>query len=332
MNLTLFFTGLAIISVTAVLILFMTRVSSSNPSDYDAQHIVTLKKQLLSKWPSSLDINTLIDIPVAYINLDQSTTRRNRLEHIFDTYIIHPRPVRIRAVLGTEYLKNPNTELWISPELHPLLRWLVDSGRASPGELGCLLSHMKTILYGYQSNLSSLLVLEDDVDFSCVGLWNHSLSTLIGRLPSSDWNFVQLYYDCFGLVPEPELAALDDGILCSGTVAYIISARCMAALYNIMFDNFVLTTRMYSLVQKKGLSFSADSVIYNILNPRNVYIEKLQRFVMDNFEASFDSTIHIDHTQSHRALTQLVWNRYIDSRPKYNVESGTSTQGSITDM
>jgi len=314
MNLRLLVTGLAIIAIAAFLILFMTRGLSSQPSAYDGNYIMNIKRKLLSKWPSSLDINTLIDIPVAYINLDQSTDRRNRLERIFATYNLLPLPVRIRAVWGTKYLKNPSAEPWISPELHPLLRDLVDSGRTTAGELGCLLSHMKAILYGYQSNLPSLLVLEDDVDFSCVGLWNHSLSTLIGRLQSSDWNFVQLYYDCNELVIQSELARIDDGILCYGTVAYIISARCMAALYKIMFDNFVLTTRMYHVLQEAGLHFSSDVAIYNILSPKNVYIEKLQRFAMDNFEASLDSTIHTDHTQKHWTFTERIWNRYLGTQ------------------
>jgi GR25 family glycosyltransferase involved in LPS biosynthesis len=276
------------------------------------QQVVNIKQQLLSKWPPSLDINLLIDVPVAYINLDISTDRYNYMERIFDTYHLLPRPVRVSAVWGKEYIKNPRAEPWISPELHLLLSKLVESGKTSPGELGCLLSHMKAILYGYRYNLSSLLILEDDVDFSCVGLWSSSLSGLIRRL-RSDWNFVQLYYDCNGLITESELTRIDDGTRCYGTVAYLISARCMADLYNMLFDNFVLTTSMYYILQKKGLHFSSDVAVYNILSPKNVYIENIQRFAMNNYEVSLDSTIHTNHTSQHKAFTHRIWTKYLNA-------------------
>ena len=312
MNSTLFVVCSAIIAFALILVLFMTYVASRKVITSSSQLIANIKQQLLSKWPSSLDINTLIDTPVAYINLDISTDRYNYMERIFDTYHLLPRPVRIPAVWGKEYMKNPMAEPWISPELHPLLSALVESGKTSTGELGCLLSHMKAMLYGYRYNLSSLLILEDDVDFSCVGLWNSSLSGLIRRL-WSDWNFVQLYYDCNELITESELTRLDNGTRCAGTVAYLISARCMAALYNMMFNNFVLTTSMYYVLREKGLHFSSDNAIYNILSPKNVYIEKLQRFAMNNFEESLNSTIHTDHTPLHQTFTHRIWTKYLNA-------------------
>jgi GR25 family glycosyltransferase involved in LPS biosynthesis len=235
------------------------------------------------------------------------------METMFSTFDMSPRPVRIPAVSGIEYIRNPGSESWISPELHPFLDGVVQRHESSPSEIGCLLSHFKAILYGYRSGVSSLLVLEDDVDFSCVGLWNSSLSSLILKL-DSDWNFVQLYFDYRGVfTPEYPITRIDDHIKCSGTVAYLTSARCMEALYHMFFNNFVLTTSLYYVLQEMGLTFVSDAAIYNILRPKNVYIEKLERFATNNFSPELDSTIHTDHTPNHNEITYDIWTKYLNS-------------------
>lgn len=300
--------------VVSIVILIVWNLSRRMSRKIPIHNVSEIRKQLLDKWPSSVDINVLIDVPVAYINLDKSTARYDHMQNIFDTYKLLPRPVRIPGVLGEDYIKNPETEPWIAPSLHHHLVELVKENRTTSSELGCLLSHLKAILHGYRSKFSSLLIVEDDVDFSCVGLWKDSLSSLIRQLP--DWNFVQLYYDCsdYDYVLESELTELGENIQCTGAVAYLISAQCMESLYNLMFTNFVLTTHMYHVLQEKGRHFSSDLAIYNILHPRKVYIEHLQRFAMDNFDSTLNSTIHTSHTQQHQGFTTEIWNKYLQRR------------------
>lgn len=269
---------------------------------------IALKKLLLSKWPANVDINSKLDVPIVYINMDRSTCRRKYMETFFDERSIRPTPFRIRGVSGMEYIHDPSTEPWVSPQLHPLLSQIAGRGGDSPSEIGCLLSHMKAILYGYTARKSALLVLEDDVDFTCVGLWETSLSSLIRRLPS-DWNFVQLYYRC-GSSPARELQSTDT-ISCSGAVAYLVSERAMAALYHACFHNSVLTERLHDLIRARGLPFTSDGAIFHILDPPNKFVERKPRFAPNNFDPEMESTIHPDHTSSHKSDAVDIWKMYI---------------------
>jgi GR25 family glycosyltransferase involved in LPS biosynthesis len=269
-----------------------------------------LKKQILANWQVPLDVNSLLDVPIVYLNLDQSTDRREYMEAMFDGFELSPRPLRIVSVSGLDYINNSQSENWIAHDLHPLLHRVVTSKMHTHAEIGCLLSHMKCILHGYCAKLPALLVLEDDVDFSCVGLWKSSLSDLIRKAPA-EWNFIQLYYECENFQANSDLTSTHD-VRCTGCVAYLISARAISLIYHMFFDKFMLTRKLYDRIQEESLLFVSDIMLFEILKPRNKYIEHIPRFTTNNFKPELESTIHPAHTELHNNATLEIWRTYIN--------------------
>jgi GR25 family glycosyltransferase involved in LPS biosynthesis len=282
--------------------------------------IASSRQLLRSKWKSGFDANEFIDLPVIYINLEKSQDRRLHMREEFNSLRLNPSPVRLEAVKGQLYLLQPWTETWIDPSLHDLHKNFI--GDRTPAELGCLLSHIKALLHVYLSKHRAALILEDDIDFSAVGLWGESLSSLVQRVPA-DWDFIQLHRfsdDCLcaedkkkkKLVPHPRsLYKKTEGTTCWGTQAYLVSARAAERFYKRFFKDGLLSQEYFwSVKSNPTLNFSSDSVLYRILDPSNVYLEELNRFFPLNDQ--LESTIHPQDTPDHIMQSEKALQKYLD--------------------
>ena len=281
----------------------------------EAQQLMSL---LRSKWPQNFDGNSAIDVPVIYINMERSVERRRHITSGFSQLRLFPPPFRLEAVDGAKYLQLPQLEPWIHPDLHPLHLQLINEGSVSAGELGCLLSHIKAMYYAYRSGATATLILEDDVDFSCVGLWGESLSSLVQRTPS-DWNYILLYRGSDACVRDGDrstnnprrLLKKQEGEICWGAVAYLVSRKALQLLTDIFFVEGRLSAKYFYYSKSRKLIFKADYLLYDILVPNNIYVEELSRFLPNNLHEELDSTIHIDHTASHIQSSINIMKKYL---------------------
>ena len=287
--------------------------------------LTDMGRLLRSRWQSDFDINTAIDVPVIYINLERSLFRRERMMKEFEDLRFKTRPFRLKAVDGREYLLDPSKEPWIHPSLHRLHSSLVDTQKASPEEIGCLLSHIKAIFEVYSRKWRLALILEDDVDFSCAGLWGEPLSSLAQRAPR-DWDFIQLHRitdHCFEKKPlgrGMHLRALykrKHPLLCWSAAAYLVSDRASERFYKTFSEGGMLSERYFWLAIQQGCNFVSDHLLYNIFPDINIYLEDTVRFTQYNQMKELDSTIHPDHTPNHIDTSLLQLRRYLDKNENW---------------
>lgn len=238
----------------------------------------------------------------------------------FASMNLSPFPLRLEAVEGSQYLQMPETEAWICPSVHYHHARLVEDGKVTAAELGCLLSHLKAIRHAYLSNSNATLVMEDDVDFSLVGLWGESLKNLTKRAPR-DWNFIQLYRHLDACLEEskaPKRHPLafrkkQESKTCYGTPAYIVSRRACSLFNDSFYEDGLLTAKYFWYASSRQLQFTSDSLIYNVLEPNNVYLEEYDRFYVNNSSEELESTIHPDHTPNHLRKTLKILRERLES-------------------
>ena len=301
-------------AIASLVVIAMMVMKKRTRTLTERDYILTkIRSRVEKKWPHGFDANTFLDVPVLYINLEKSIARRKHMETSFSSLGLSNAPVRIDAVHGENYLLRPWTESWIHPTLHRRHKDLLERQLASPGELGCLLSHFKALHFSHTIDAPAVLILEDDIDFSCVGLWEDSLLSLTLRAPH-DWNFIQLYRgndSCLGQVTDG-LYKQRNGTACMGTVAYLVSKKAIDKLYDLLFIDDQLSEEYFLYCRQRNLRFASDSIIYNLLEPNNVYFEKLSRFSPDNTNEELDSTIHVDHTNGHIQRATNILKAYMD--------------------
>jgi GR25 family glycosyltransferase involved in LPS biosynthesis len=285
-----------------------------------------LRDEILSCWPSGFRASHFLDIPMVYINLRESIGRRLWIEEQFQQ-IGAQCPLRVEAVLGTKYLLDPHSEPWIDPEVNSILQDAAVQRRVSASEIGCLLSHLKAIgfIHSMPTSSSPVMVLEDDADFSSVGLWSDSLTSLARRLPH-DWNFVQVSAAC------PDFPSVDPNnkslIIqrtrnhCFSAAAYMISKKAIDTFHKFFFQEGRLTSTFFHLALKKGLSFLADESLFFILDPPRLFMESVPRIVQYNALPFMESTIHPDHTiPMHLENSMKVLNFYKSLRERNEVST-----------
>jgi len=294
---------------------FAGKKTMSDEMQRESQQLMSL---LRSKWPPDFDGNSVIDVPVIYINMEKSVERRRHITSEFFQLRLFPPPFRLEAVDGAKYLQLPQLEPWIHPDLHSLHLQLVNEGSVSAGELGCLLSHIKAMYHAYRSRATATLILEDDIDFSCIGLWGESLSSLVQRTPS-DWNYIQLYRGmdiCIkdftpSMTYPRRLLKKQEGVSCWGTVAYLVSRKALQLLTDIFFVEGRLSAKYFYYSKSRKLEFLADRLLYEILVPNNIYMEEVSRFLPNNFQEDLNSTIHTDHTAVHNQDSISIMKKYV---------------------
>ena len=67
----------------------------------------------------------------------------------------------------------------------------------SPGEIGCVTSHLKAIKEFYDSGEPYAIMMEDDCELDLVRFWNFTWKDFFGRIPY-DWDVTQISIICTG--------------------------------------------------------------------------------------------------------------------------------------
>jgi GR25 family glycosyltransferase involved in LPS biosynthesis len=115
---------------------------------------------------------------VLWINLEKSKYRRELIEKQFESFNIDN--VRIKGFDAT----NENRKL--------KLNVTNTNKRYHKGQYGALISHLMAIEY-YLQNYDDdyMIIMEDDVSFEFVELWNKSIKQVIEKAPN-DWEILQI--------------------------------------------------------------------------------------------------------------------------------------------
>ena len=173
------------------------------------------------------------DIIVFLINLDRATKRlsemENRLSNIGIDYI------RISAIDGKNYK-------YSEKEYCEKLYKRCCGRKISSGEIGCYLSHYKTIEYFIKSGKKYALILEDDAVF------NQNLVELLNKLVSINyfWDFVKLNTARDGGFGNIAVRELFNGYKLYASLfpkafaaAYLINTKAAKSLYAKLLPMFV---------------------------------------------------------------------------------------------
>ena len=242
------------------------------------------------------------NIPVFVINLPRSTVRKNHILRQKDKFALNI--TFIKAINGRKILnlKKGITEdgTFFSNNDSSLL----------PGELGCTLSHLKAIRKAYDLNYDKVLILEDDVSFELIPLWENPLENIINNAPE-DWEFLSIYKSCNKKSPEDYF--LYRKHKCWGALAYVINRKGMEKIVNNYFKNNVW------VLNKKTQKCRnvADEIIPFLLNS---YCYKRSLFIPMNNYGDMNSTIHPEHTYMHiKETLSNLRPYYLDMSKKANI-------------
>lgn len=128
---------------------------------------------------SQQHIHTILkNIPIFWINLERSESRRNNMQDILDKCLLQH--TRIEAIDGNNICLEEYKEKYNINE------------KMNKYEVACALSHMKTIKYCYDEGLEYALVLEDDATFEYFPYKTHTILELLDQLKAQQGETLQL--------------------------------------------------------------------------------------------------------------------------------------------
>lgn len=240
---------------------------------------------LKEKYISSTKNRILL--PVLYINLKRSPERNDQMIKQFKKYNIHNFH-RIEGIDGKKIHIDKGSVDDITYKQVNLLSKINNISKKdidyysyhsdeylSPGELGCLLSHLKAIRYAYLNSLGTVLILEDDASLELMEKWKYDIPSLIKNIPL-DWKIIQLMHlkniNVNDLYKKGEIKWS-----CTG---YLINSD----------GQKIICNELKNILEIKGRNFVADEYIYNIV--KDFYVINLPYIVPDN--TKLKSTIRTD--------------------------------------
>ena len=130
-------------------------------------------------------------IPVFYINLDRSTEKREKMENQLKLHFKNFQ--RISGVDGNKLYPNIYTNKINNNTSYNLKNFDGTISRVNPSSvIGCLLSHIKTILLVDEKGYNNAVILEDDMDLQYYPKWNTTIETIINEAPKN-WDIIKLF-------------------------------------------------------------------------------------------------------------------------------------------
>jgi len=264
-----------------------------------------LLQQDLEKFGLSSPLNVRVgDMPIYYINLDRSRERREAMDAQLRALGLSNYE-RVAAVDGSALAS------WHGGSMGDGLYFTNDFSQdgSTIGELGCTLSHLKTLasIDLTKTHKQVALILEDDASFELVPRWPESLRELLATAPD-DWEIIKLHHnEELWQARSSESARFvrhESNDPTYGAVAYLVNARGCAAVRRYGF----------SLNPSRCSQIQADRYIYALAI---TYDYHLPLFVtLDN-----DSEIHEDHRAGHAAQHALVLQRYDELHSQPTMEA-----------
>tara|TARA_B100000686_G_scaffold354478_1_gene464987 strand:- start:6659 stop:8824 length:2166 start_codon:yes stop_codon:yes gene_type:complete len=234
----------------------------------------------------------LNDIPIIYINMDESVNRKSYMNAQFKFWGIKNYQ-RIQAVDGKNILIEYENN-------YPSL---------TDPELGCTLSHLKAIDYANKRKLKYALIIEDDTSLELLPFWGIDMNYIINNAPK-DWEIIQLWTTNKECTDEKKTSLFykhNDKNPCWGTMAYLINLKGTDTVLNYCkfpYDGFKLGGYEDKPSPKYGRS---DQFLYNLC--------KTYYFTIPLFLAADEmlgSTIHESHEKKHIMHTKNLRKKYLD--------------------
>lgn len=264
------------------------QITNNNIADY--------YMNLLDK--NDININEKFsNIPIYVINLARSKERFNNIKEQETKYGIKIN--FIEAVDGNN-IKNINSGQFDNINY-------INNGFLSKYELACALSHLKAIKTAYDNNDEYSLILEDDVSFSLVPLWDTTLLKIIDNAPK-DWEFISLY--SLNKCSENKLYEYKDyyNYNCWGMASYLLNRKGMEAVINKLYNKSTNSFFLDKNLSRLRNSTTSDGLIPVLLKS---YFTK-QLFFCINNKDEMDSTIHKEHTSQHINMSNYTLRKYYD--------------------
>ena len=222
---------------------------------------------LLDKNKSAFKLKGLPHI--YWLNLDADTHRRDYMESQFRYWEIENH-TRISGYDARED----------DPSQH--LKGRVPDN-VSPAELGCCMSHLKAIKHFYEETDDDYcLILEDDVNFDIVRLWNFTWKDFFGMIPY-DWDCVQMTTICTGDIHvKLHLKFVND----FSAAIYLISRHHAAKImrHHIRGDKFRLDNGVKpravseDTILETGKTYTIPLFLYNLDMGSSIHTEHLGIF------------------------------------------------------
>lgn len=220
----------ACLAILSIIILILLNVKSSSKNIIKMDSI--LRQGYLNHKKNISKI--LSNFPIYYINLDRSLDRYKSMEEQIKFYDIK-NIFRISAVDGKKLENLRNGKIEISPG--KFFTYINKATKFSPAELGCTLSHLKSIYTAYTNGDEYAIITEDDIGFGLVPFWQKNLKDIINEAPK-DWQILSLWSnrkECLnnkGFLPYPEYT-------CWGTTCYVISRSGMISVLKCIKDSVI---------------------------------------------------------------------------------------------
>lgn len=157
------------------------------------------------------------NIPILWINLNDSTVRNNKMVMQLNNYNNN---FRIEAIDG----RNKDS-FFKTYDLN-----YINYHGFSTGLIAVICSHIKAIYHSFNKNYEHVCIFEDDVNFELVNKFPHTINDILEKAPPN-WEIIQLYYcenleNFFADYIENGLNIYEGGEIYSGS-AYIINKNGM---------------------------------------------------------------------------------------------------------
>ena len=287
--------------IVLFLILVVIRFSFSSSSfESSGEQLVKIQNFLISSYKTKKAHKNKIDIPMYYINMDQSQDRKDHFENQLSLYNLDA--TRITGIVGKK-LELRNGKIPFSSDKEIIY---YNNYNCSKAELGCLMSHLKAIYTAYNNGDYLALILEDDISFSLFPYWPIDLMKVMDEAPK-DWHVISLFNQwCMNDPADYVPFSLKSP--CYGALAYIINRKGMYnCLKNVLQDRPLMFDSSYS---GEPTSLMADITIYHMARNSYFYTKHVLMFPYNNNDI-MDSTIHSSHTNGHISRSVKGLNRYL---------------------
>jgi GR25 family glycosyltransferase involved in LPS biosynthesis len=234
--------------------------------------------------------NNLYDIPIYVINLKRSIDRKKFMEE--QTKILDIKINFIEGVDGNNIQNLKNSSFMLD---NNKINFINNISTLNKYELGCFLSHIKSLINAYFNNLDYVLVLEDDVSMSLVSKWNISIKDIIKNAPK-DWDAISLY--CINKRNDNK-KYINTNFW--GTPAILYNKNGIKKLLNKIYD---MNTKTINIIEDNAIDYFLQHMI-------KMYMYNDYLFIPINDNNNLDSLIHTEHTNSHKSKSEKILNNYL---------------------
>jgi len=219
----------------------------------------------------------LESIPHIYwINLDRAEDRREYMEKQFNYWGVNNHT----RISGFDAKEDD-----VSLNLKGIIPHMV-----SPSEMGCVLSHLKSIKTFYEeSDEPFAIIAEDDVSFETVKYWNFTWKDIISKAPFG-WDVLQLSIICTGNIIVP----FHNRFINDFSAAFYVITRHHAEKIiknhirgnKYKLDNGIKPRPVSEdLVFGTGVTYSSPLFLYNLDLGSNIHPDHIDAFHRNSYNA-----------------------------------------------